>query len=143
MVRRRKKVEDTAEEIEWPFKVSILIKKFRPKIAFLRGTPREYYPEDPGYSKFGQTFGPPDIEDIVNPSYYPSEDRLAKPISLLGYGIGGLSSHPRFPKTANEDYPAPNVYQGQLVPPPVKRKERAKRTKWMEFVAKYEKIAEE
>jgi hypothetical protein len=45
--------------------------------------------------------------DTPNPNYLPSDDRLQKPISLLGYGIGGLSA-PRFPKELNIHTPEPN-----------------------------------
>lgn len=64
----------------------------------MSGKEREYFPEHPGYSRHGVEYSMNcHPGDTPNPSYTPSENRLDKPISLLGYGIGGLSA-PRFPE---------------------------------------------
>lgn len=67
------------------------------KICFLSGKEREYFPAQPGFSRHAVEYSMNcHPGDVPNPSYFPSEDRLQKPISLKGYGIGGLSA-PRFP----------------------------------------------
>lgn len=86
-----------------------------------------------------QTYRIPD--DIPNPKYFPSEDRLSKPVSTLGYGIGGLLG-PRFAKLARQRIPAPNAYQWDVFPPPVQRAVKAKRKKWNDFVHEYERIVQ-
>jgi hypothetical protein len=59
------------------------------KICFGSGKSREYYPENPGHTRHGIAYAMNcHPGDVPNPSYVPSDDRLQKPTSLLGYGIG-------------------------------------------------------
>ncbi|ODN01982.1 hypothetical protein Ocin01_04697 [Orchesella cincta] len=147
MGRHRKKWVDEPEDRVWPFEISIDLARHKPKIAFMSGCIREYYPEDPGYSKFGTTHCIPDSEDTARCTFVPSTNLLQKPISKLGYGIGGLSA-PRFPKTATSSVvPAPNAYPPvvPLINKKKEKKEKRKSTnvKLKEFMAMYEKIVQE
>lgn len=97
--------------------VATKMKKLRARqqVAFLSTSGRTYYPEDPGHTKFALAFqaAMPD-PTLPPPQYYvsPMDDRLDKPISKKGYGIGGLSG-PRFAKEHGVSVPAPNYYQRQ------------------------------
>jgi hypothetical protein len=93
-----------------------------PKVAFLSSHSRTYFPDDTGTSRFGVANAvkccTPEEASETPEVYYKSKYPLVeKPISLLGYGIGGLSKTPRFPKVRSEGYPAPNQYQENVVPP--------------------------
>lgn len=83
------------------------------KIAFLSTSGRKYYPEHPGHSKFALKFQSSQADPTLPaPEFYvnPFKDRLNKPISRMGYGMGGLSA-PRFAKEHGEQVPSPNQYQ--------------------------------
>jgi len=141
----RKKQRNQPEilpDYDWPFEISFKLNRNRPQIAFLSGVPRDYYPEDPGYSKFGLTYCLPFPDEFSKVNYVHSTDLLhGKPISTKGYGIGGLSAR-RFAPLVNEDNPAPNIYQSELVPAPVKKSEKAKRTRWSVHVRNFEDLVE-
>jgi hypothetical protein len=86
---------------------------------------REYYPEKPGHSRMGVEFSMNCAPgDVPNPNYTPTPLGVNKPISLLGFGIGGLLG-PRFVKDIHAETPDPGQYQmdlnkrvrGHTVPP--------------------------
>jgi len=87
---------------------------FKPKVCFLSGKKREYFPEDPGHSRHGVEYSMNcHPGDTPNPSYFPSDNRLQKPLSKKGYGIGGLSSQ-RFPKHHKQITPDAGAYQPEI-----------------------------
>ncbi|ODN05100.1 hypothetical protein Ocin01_01594 [Orchesella cincta] len=101
---------------DWMFHVDPILeakidfKRNKPRVAFLSSTERTYYPYDAGHSRLALenrfTF-----EDDLREPFLPAEDdRLQKPISNRGYGIGGLSAG-RFPRQPLEKLPAPNQYR--------------------------------
>jgi hypothetical protein len=52
---------------------------------------RTYFPEDPGSSRFGIAYSMSCAPgDVPNPNYLPSDDRLNKPISTKGFGMGNF-----------------------------------------------------
>lgn len=97
----------------------------KPKVAFLSGLERSYYPEDPGFSKFSLVYQNGGFEDESPPcTYLPHPHALVdKPISNFGYGIGGLSGD-RFPPLVGAQNPSPDKYQPELVKPLLKSKRR-------------------
>ncbi|CAG7731092.1 unnamed protein product [Allacma fusca] len=103
---------------DWPYQISIDLRKSpKPKIAFWSGMEREYYPEKPGHTRMGVEFAMNCAPgDVPNPSYYPSPLGVTKPISLLGFGIGGLLG-PRFSRDLFTDTPDPGQYQNTNVTP--------------------------
>jgi len=74
-----------------------------PKIAFGSGEERKFYPADPGHSKLAQVFASGPLKDSPCCFYDPPPLGVHKPISKLGYGIGGLLK-PRFEYVQEMEY---------------------------------------
>lgn len=101
---------------DWPYETTIDLRKSpKPKIAFLSGVERPYFPEDPGHDRFGVAFAmSKKPTDTPQPnSYMPGRFGLSKPISKKGYGIGGLLA-PRFAKDWHDKIPAPGAHQPEV-----------------------------
>lgn len=95
--------------------LSLAVRKSpKPRIAFLSCMEREFFPEKPGHSRMGVELSMNCAPgDVPNPNYYPPPIGIRKPLSLLGYGIGGLLG-PRFPKDFHEETPDPGQYQAEI-----------------------------
>ncbi|ODN01294.1 hypothetical protein Ocin01_05384 [Orchesella cincta] len=116
MGRKIQKVKPAEQKIEWVFKINfdLNLTNEQARIAFLSGVERSYYPEDPGFSKFGLVYQLNLEGDVPPCNYTPPSFALTKPVSKKGYSIDGLSA-PRFPKVNKHlDYPPPDKYQAEL-----------------------------
>ncbi|CAL8073031.1 unnamed protein product [Orchesella dallaii] len=104
------------EGSQWVFHVDaaleakIDVKLNKQKVAFLTTSERTYYPYDAGHSRLALENRNSLVDDAREPYIPLEDDRLQKPISTRGYGIGGLSAQ-RFPRQNLERLPAPNQYR--------------------------------
>jgi len=113
--RRSFKMRKTSD-FTWPYHTVVdLGQNPKPKIAFLSGMEREYFPENPGHDRFAIAFSmSKKPTDTPQPNYTPMRfGLLSRPISKKGYGIGGLLG-PRFAREYNEDVPGPGAYQPDI-----------------------------
>lgn len=96
----------------------------KPRVAFLSGLERTYYPEDPGHSKFGLFYQTTTGWGDETPpcTYLPQEEKF-KPISNKCYSIGGFSG-PRFAFNKSTENPSPDLYQPEVIRPLLKSKNR-------------------
>ncbi|CAL8094845.1 unnamed protein product [Orchesella dallaii] len=127
MGRKINKVKPPEPKIEWVFQINfdLNLTNLQSKIAFLSGVERSYYPEDPGFSKFGLVYQLNLEGDVPPCTYTPPNFALQKPTSKKGYGIAGLST-PRFPKAnKHSENPPPDKYQAELNDPLLNSNRRA------------------